>query len=337
MPKVDLHRHLEGAIRLESLVALGLAPGNSTGEGLGALRKQMTHTAGDPHEAGFFLTRFKTIRELFHDREVIEKLTRAVISDAASDNVRYLELRLTPAALAARGRFGLDEVTGWVVEAATHEAHRHDLTVRFLLSFNRHEPASLAHEVLEIALARRDLGIVGLDLAGDERTFPAEPFAAIMVRARDEGLGTSVHAGEWGDSDQVAYAIRELGANRIGHGVQIIHDATLVDEARKAGVSFEVSLTSNERTGAVQNLADHPLVEMLQAGLQVALTTDDPGIFETTLSEEHAIAVRSLGLSIETIKGMTLSAIQASFLDRKSKQALEKTFVQALWGGGQGL
>jgi adenosine deaminase len=336
MPKVDLHRHLEGAIRLESLAGLRLAPGKVTGEGLDVLRRQITHTAGDPRDAGFFLTRFKTIRELFLDREVIEKLTRSVISDAANDNVRYLELRLTPAALAARGRFELDEVTVWVVEAANHEALRHDLAVRFLLSFNRHEPASLAHEVLEIALARRELGIVGLDLAGDERTFPAEPFAAIMLRARDEGLGLSVHAGEWGDSAQIAYAIHQLGANRIGHGVKVIHDAQLVDDARKAGVCFEVSLTSNERTGAVGSLSEHPLVEMLQAGLQVALTTDDPGIFETSLSAEFELAVRHLGLSMETIKGMTLSAIQASFLDKKSKGALEKAFVQAMWGEREG-
>ncbi len=332
MPKVDLHRHLEGAIRIESLAGLGLAPG----DGLDALRKQITHAAGDPRDPGFFLTRFKTIRDFFLDQEVIEKLTRSVISDAASDNVRYLELRLTPVALAARGGFALDEVTGWVVDAANQEALRHELVVRFLLSFNRHEPASLAHEVLEIALARRESGIVGLDLAGDERTFPAEPFAGIMLRARDEGLGLSVHAGEWGDSADIAYAIHQLGANRIGHGVKVMRDETLVDEARKAGVCFEVSLTSNERTGAVGTLGEHPLVEMLQAGLQVALTTDDPGIFETTLSEEHEIAIHRLGLSIETIKGMTLSAIQASFLGKKSKLAMEKAFVQTLWGEGEG-
>jgi len=101
-------------------------------------------------------------------------------------------------------------------------------------------------------------------------------------------------------------------------------------------VCFEVSLTSNERTGAVGSLQDHPLVEMQQAGLRVALTTDDPGIFETSLSAEHEIAVRRLGLSLQTIKGMTLTAVQASFLDKKSKQALEKSFVQAMWGEGEG-
>jgi len=336
MPKVDLHRHLEGSIRLENLVGLDLAQGKATGEELEVLRTKITHTAGDPRDPGFFLSRFKAIRELFIDREVIERLTRAVISEAASDNVRYLELRLTPVALAARGGFELDEVTGWVINAAHQEALRHELMVRFLLSFNRHEPLDLAHEVLDIALARRELGVVGLDLAGDERTSPAEPFAAIMLRARDEGLGLSVHAGEWGDAAHIAYAIHELGANRIGHGVNVMRDAGLAADARKAGVCFEVSLTSNERTGAVGSLQDHPLVEMLQAGLRVALTTDDPGIFETSLSAEHEIAVRRLGLSLQTIKGMTLTAVQASFLDKKSKQALEKSFVQAMWGEGEG-
>jgi adenosine deaminase len=333
MPKVDLHRHLEGALRVETLAAIGGEVGERATRSLDELRRRVTHTAADPHDPGFFLTRFKAIREYFLDRDVIEHLTRSVIIDAANDNIRYLELRLTPVAIAARAKLSLDEVTVWVIEAANDEAQLQGLSINFLLSFNRNEPVDQAREVLEIALATRKMGVVGLDLAGDERSYPAAPFAPIMSRARDEGLGISVHAGEWGDSAQIAYAIEEMGASRIGHGVQVLENAKLVEQARKAGVCFEVSLTSNERTGAVSGIGDHPLPEMLQAGLQVALTTDDPGIFETTLSEEHALAVESLGLSIETIKGMTLGAIQASFMDKKTMLAKENEFVQAIWGG----
>ncbi len=334
MPKVDLHRHLEGALRVETLAAFGRDAGGAAMGELDALRKRVTHSVDDPHDPGFFLARFKAIREFFLNRDVIDLLTRSVIIDAARDNVRYLELRLTPVAIAARGEFSLDDVTGWVIEAAAQEAVLQGLNVNFLLSFNRNEPVDQAREVLEIALARRKMGVVGLDLAGDERTYPAAPFAPIMLKAREEGLGISVHAGEWGDGAQITYAIEELGASRIGHGVQVLQDAKLVEQARKAGVCFEVSLTSNARTGAVSGIGDHPLPEMLQAGLQVVLTTDDPGIFETTLSAEYALAVEALGLSIETIKGMNLSAIQASFMDKKAKQAKESEFVQAIWGKG---
>lgn len=332
IPKVDLHRHLEGALRVETLAMAGQVDPQAKNEKPDGVRQSVTHSSADPRDPGFFLTRFKAIREYFINRTVIEQLTRSVIIDAASDNVRYMELRLTPVAIAARGKYTLDDVTGWVIDAAKQEAEAQGLHVNFVLSFNRHEPVDRAREVLELALARRKQGVVGLDLAGDERTFPAHPFAPIMIRAREEGLGISVHAGEWGDHAQIAYAIDELGATRIGHGVHVLQDLKLVEHARKAGVCFEVSLTSNERTGAVSSIQEHPLPAMLQAGLKVALTTDDPGIFETTLSAEYALAVERLGLSMETIKGMILSAIQASFMDEKARQAEEQAFVRAIWG-----
>jgi adenosine deaminase len=330
--KVDLHRHLEGSLRLSSLEELARELALFDGKSPEGFRSTVTVREGDPFQPQYFLSRFETIRRFFTDRDTIERFASEVIEDAAADNVCYLELRFTPAALASQGGFSFEEVSEWVVAAATAAAESRDVQVRFLLSINRHEPITVAEEVGEIALALRTRGVVGLDLAGNELNYPSEPFAGVMGRVRREGLGISVHAGEWGSVDELGMAIRGLGATRIGHGVRILEDEELLREARDAGVCFEISLTSNQRTGAIPDLHAHPLPGMLEAGLQVALTTDDPAIFGVTLSDEYRLARETLNLSPETLKGMTLSAVQASFLEPKGKRQLESQFVREFWG-----
>jgi adenosine deaminase len=331
-PKVDLHRHLEGSLRLSSLQELVQEHAVLDEIDLQALPQNVTVQEGDPHEPEFFLSRFETLRKFFLDRQTIERLTGEVIEDAAADGVRYLELRFTPAALASQGDFTFEEVSDWVISAALSAAEIHSIQVQFLLSLNRHEPLALAAQVAEVAAGLRTRGVVGLDLAGDEHNHPARPFAPVLERARSAGLNISVHAGEWGDVDELSVAIRELGARRIGHGVRILEDEALLREARESEVCFEISLTSNQRTGVVSDLRLHPLPEMLEAGLQVALTTDDPAIFDITLSDEYGFAQRYLNLSPETLKGMTLSAVQASFLEPKPKRILEQQFIAEFWG-----
>ena len=330
--KVDLHRHLEGSLRRSSLLELAQERPTLTGIDLQALPQNVAVREDDPHEPEFFLSRFETLRKFFLDRQTIERLTGEGIEDAAVDGVRYLELRFTPAALASQGSFTFEEVSDWVISAASSAAESNAIQVQFLLSLNRHEPLALAEEVAEVAVGFRTRGVVGLDLAGDENNHPARPFAAVLERARSAGLNISVHAGEWGDVHELSVAIRELGARRIGHGVHILEDEDLLREARESEVCFEVSLTSNQRTGAVPDLRSHPLPEMLEAGLQVALTTDDPAIFDITLSDEYGLSEQYLKLSPETLKGMTLSAVQASFLEPKPKRILEQQFVREFWG-----
>jgi adenosine deaminase len=336
LPKIDIHRHLEGSLRLSSLAEIAGSEKLPLPTDPEQLRPHV-QIAGDASvEAAEFMAKFKNIRMFFRSRETIQRIVREAIQDAADDSIRVLELRFTPAALAQEGGHTLEQVTDWVNSAIRSASQDYGIEVVCLLSVNRHEPVAIAESVVDIAIDRSADGIVvGVDLAGDEAGFPADPFRAALLRAKDAGLGITIHAGEWAGAENVRRAIDSLGADRIGHGIRILDDQDVTMLAAKKGIAFEVSLTSNWKTGAISELRSHPIREMIQAGLAVALTTDDPSIFETTLSNEFGVARKQFDFSIDSIKAFNLTALQASFLPERTKRGLERELVQAYWGSGE--
>jgi adenosine deaminase len=321
LPKVDLHRHLEGSLRLDTLIdiarttelMLPLKPG---------LRALVQMQPDDPLTFETFLSKFETLRLFYLSPEIIARITREAVADAAADHVRYLELRFTPVALSRVRGFSLSEVMDWVCESASESEQLFGVRTRLIASVNRHESLSLAEEVVRLAIERTNKGIVGLDLAGNEAHFPAQPFADIFRSAKSSGLYLTVHAGEWAGAENVRFAIENLQADRIGHGVRIVEDANVVALARERGTAFEVCLTSNYQTGAVSNKHQHPIIKMLDAGLQVTLNTDDPSISNISLSDEYRLVCEELHLPRQKLYRLILTAAQASFLPPSERQAL---------------
>lgn len=331
IPRIDLHRHLEGAIRLGTIAEIAAQFDLDLPRDEETLRRQVQVLPEDARNHEFFLERFRVIRNIFQSAEVIRRTVREAVEDAAEDNVTYLEIRFTPAALTQVAGFPLDDATDWVIEAAREAERDFSIKVGLIASVNRHEDPSIAARVLQIVQDRSGDGIMGIDLAGDELQASMEPFKPVFMQAKSQGLGITVHAGEWDGAQNVRKAILEMGADRIGHGVRVMDDPEVIELARDRGVCFEVSLSSNLLTGAVSRIEAHPLVPMIQAGLRLTLTTDDPCIFNTTLSKEYALAVEHLQLSEETLKAMVMTAVQSSFLPNREKNALEKRMVKTLW------
>lgn len=329
-PKVELHRHLEGSLRLQTMLEIARAHGLTVPFGTGQLRPLVQVQQSDPHTYQNFLAKFNTLRLFYRSPEVIYRVTREAIEDAARDNVRYLELRFTPVALSRAERFPLDDVMDWVCDSARKAAQEFGLRVGLIASVNRHESVELAEQVAWLAAERREQGILGLDLAGNEAEFPAEPFLGVFREAKQAGLHITIHAGEWGGAGNVRTAIEILEAERIGHGVRVMEDPAVVLLARERGVTFEVCLTSNHQSGAVRHLAEHPLMRMIAAGLKVALCTDDPSISQITLSHEYHLACEQLGMTQRRLKETILTAAQASFLPEAEKAALITTLRQEL-------
>ena len=330
LPKVDLHRHLEGSLRLKTLVEIARRDGLPLPQDERALSNQVQVQRDDERTSPLFLSKFETLREFYRSPEIIRRITREVIEDAAEDGVRYLELRFTPVTLIRSGGFTLEEVVEWVVETALKEAADYGMGLGLILSINRHDSITSAERAAQVAVDWRDRGIAGLDLAGDESNYPADGFTQIFASVREAGLGTTAHAGEWSGAESVRFAMEQLGADRIGHGVRVLEDIEIVRQARERRVVFEVCLTSNYHSGVVSQMSDHPLPRMIEAGLQVTLNSDDPGISNIRLSDEHLTATEELGLSIETLKGLTLVAAQAAFLPLRAKRELEAELQASL-------
>jgi adenosine deaminase len=322
MPKVELHRHLEGSLRLQTMMDIANAHGITLPASILRLSDLVQVQDEDPLTFQNFLAKFNTLRLFYKSPDVIHRVTREAVEDAARDNVKYMELRFTPVALSRAERFPLHDVMDWVCSSATAAAEEFDIKVRLIASVNRHESPELAEQVAWLSASHIERGIVGMDLAGNEAEFSAKPFAPIFAEAKQAGLHLTIHAGEWAGADNVREAIDELGAERIGHGVRIMDDEDVVTLARDRDTTFEVCVTSNYQSGVVPALSEHPLPRMLQADLDVTLNTDDPSVSRINLSNEFKLAHEDLGLPLDVLKERVLAAAKAAFLPEGEKTEL---------------
>lgn len=330
LPKVELHRHLEGTLRLDTMLDIAQAHGLTIPADILRLSTLVQVQEEENFSFQNFLAKFNTLRLFYRSPEVIHRITREAVEDAAKDNVRYLELRFTPVALSRAERFPLHDVIDWVISSAAEASKKHGVTVRLIASVNRHESPELAEQVAWLAAEHRERGLIGLDLAGNEAEFKAEPFHGIFKEARQAGLHLTIHAGEWGPAVNVREAIENFHAERIGHGVRVMEDKDVTALAREHGTAFEVCITSNFQTGVVPSLSSHPLAAMLAAGLNVTINTDDPSISRITLSHEYYAACEDLGLSHDLLKQRILAAAEAAFLPDKEREKLVKDLKKDL-------
>lgn len=328
IPKVDLHRHLEGSLRVATMLDIGRQHGLQLPEVDFHTLVQMQR--GDSLSFTTFLSKFQTLRQFYRSPEVISRVTHEAIADAAADGVVYLELRFTPVALGRLQGFSLARVMDWVARSAEEASRQYRLHTRLIASINRHEPVELAEEVARLAAERMEQGIVGLDLAGNEAEFPAEPFAGVFREARESGLHITVHAGEWGGAENVRKAILELGAERIGHGVRVVEDPDVLALVRERQTPLEVCVTSNYQSGVVTDLYEHPLPRLIEAGINVTLNTDDPSISNITLTDEYRIALEDFGLPAGVMTKCITNAARASFLPETQARALESNLQRSL-------
>lgn len=323
MPKVELHRHLEGSLRLETLVNIAKQyhiplPSYE----VEALRPYVQMTANDPRNLDRFLSKFGVLRRFYRSPEIVQRIAAEVVADAAADNVRYLELRFTPFALASQMHFSLEQVLDWVSRAVNEAAAVHGIRVGLIVSMNRHERIELGLQALDAALKYHDHGVVGVDLAGRETGFPARPFGPIFLKAKQAGLGVTIHAGEWHGPENVGDAIEHMYADRIGHGVRVVEDSAVVQLAIQRGVVFEVCPTSNLQSGVVNHVKLHPLPDLRSLGLRVTINTDDPTISNIDLSDEYALAVHTFGLGLGDLREHVMTAAEALFLPLAEKADL---------------
>ena len=322
LPKVELHRHLEGSLRLTTMLDIAHQHGVTVPDSTFNLSGLVQVQDQDPMTFTNFLEKFKTLRLFYKSPDVIHRVTREAVEDAARDNVRYLELRFTPVALSRAEGFPLHDVMDWVSTSAHEAARENNIKVGLIASVNRHESPELAEQVAWLAADHIQDGLLGMDLAGNEAEFKADSFYGIFKEAKQAGLRLTIHAGEWGPAANVREAILNFEADRIGHGVRVMEDENIIAMARERNAVFEVCVTSNFQSGVVKALADHPAPRMIAAGLNVTINTDDPSVSRITLSHEYQVVCENLKVPMDKLKSSVLLAAQSSFMKDDEKKNL---------------
>ena len=317
MPKVDLHRHLEGSIRPATIAEICRAHHVELPSGDLSALLQIGKPAADL--AGF-LAPFKIIKFCFANKEAIARITFEVIEDAWLDNVQYLELRFSLEVMAFYHNLSLSDVMDGIVEGVDIAARRFPVTVKLIPSISRDCSAELLGvpwpspvQIARMAINYTDRGVVGLDLSGVESGFPPKLFVEPFKIARDAGLGITVHAGEGAGPESIRGAIEHLGAARIGHGVRIVQDEEVLRLAMDRGVTLEICPTSNVLTRAVESLESHPLRRLYESGLPITINTDDPAVCGVTLTDEYVLLVEKFRFTLEEINRLIETARHAAF------------------------
>jgi adenosine deaminase len=330
-PKIELHRHLEGSIRLPTLIEVARAYDISLpAYDVEHLRPHVQVTGEDEASSTVFLSKFDVLRKFYCSLDIIRRITREAVEDAAGDNVRYMELRFTPHALVLQSQSSYEAVIAGVAEEVARAQADCGVRTRLIISVNRHEGIAIAERVLDAALAVKNSEIVALDLAGQEVGYAAAPYRELFLRAKDEGLCITVHAGEWDGPANVREAIEVLEADRIGHGVRAVEDSQVIRLLRQRGITLEVCPTSNMQSGVAARLEHHPLIDLNYLRVPTTINTDDPSLSNITLTDELALCHVGLGLPLSRIKANVLSAVRAAFLPEEERQALVAEFKTAM-------
>ncbi len=321
-PLVDLHRHLEGAMRLSTILELAQQHGiPMPSANLDALRPYLQAMVPQPGLMAFIEKIDRSIRVLV-DADACRRVAYECVEDAAGEGIDYVEVRFSPRYMA--GPHGLDpaDVVAAVIEGTHAAARDHDIRANLIGILSRTYGLEACWEEFE-ALRCHHEHITAMDIAGDEAAWPAELFAEHFRAGRDLGWSITAHAGEAAGPESIWIAIQQLGATRIGHGLHAIEDPALMDFMAEHTIALEVSLTSNVQISAVPDYASHPIKTYVERGIPVTLNTDDPAVSRITLAHEYDVAAPAAGLTREEIHQIQRNALSAAFLDDATRTALE--------------
>lgn len=328
LPLIDLHRHLDGNIRLQTIVDLSrqhnlpLPAWDVEG-----LRPHVQATEPQPGVMAF-IGKFGLMIGVLADYDACRRVAYENVEDAWREGLHYVELRFSPWFMAEPHSLNPAGVVEAMVDGV--QAGRRDFAVKVHLIgiISRTYGPEIGWQELDALLRHRDR-LAALDLAGDEKHWPGDLFVDHFRRARDAGWRITVHAGELAGPESIWQAIRDLGAMRIGHAVSAIQDTALLDYMAEHRIGIESNLTSNVQTSTVPDYASHPLRLFLERGLPATINTDDPGISGIDLRYEYEVAAPAAGLTAEQIHQAQRNALAVAFVSPEEAAAIRRQADQS--------
>lgn len=332
LPKTDLHVHLDGSLRPETIHELAERddvelPFSSVDD----IRRFFVEDLPE-RDLVAYLERFDVTTSVMQTPEALERIAFELVEDAARENVWYMEVRYAPILSTKRGLSPRQ-----VVDAIERGLRRGQETyprtrAHQIICGLRHFEPERAVRMAALAVEYKDRGVLAFDLAGAERDNPAKRFREAFYLVRHANLNVTVHAGEAYGPESIHQALHWAGAHRIGHGVRLGEDPDLVEYVRDHRIPLEMCPTSNVQTGAVASIDLHPIREYFDRGLRVTVNTDNRLMSNTTLTDELALCSEYLRFDLDEIKKLILNGFKSAFLRYPERKALIGEALEALGG-----
>ncbi len=321
LPKTDLHVHLDGSLRPETVLDLARSRGvladlRDVGDVLAICRAPQECSSLED-----YLKVFDVTLQVMQDAAALERIAWELAEDAHQENVRWLEVRYAPI-LHQRGGLALDEVVAAVQRGLARGQRCYGIRCGQIICGIRHLDPAGSIDLAHLAARWRGRGVVGFDLAGAERDNPAREHLAAFDIVRAANVAVTVHAGEAYGPASIHQALHYAGARRLGHGTRLAEDPDLLAWVNNFRIAVEVCLASNVQTRAVNSLAEHPISHFLREGLRVTLNTDNRLVSGTTVTGEYRMAVEAFSLELDDVLGLILNGFKAAFLPLAAKQRL---------------
>jgi adenosine deaminase len=318
LPKTDIHCHLDGCIRPQTVLALAEAGGiRLPTRNLRELTR-LLQAGRRTRNLADYLKIFDYTLSVLQDKGALYRVAYELAEDAAKENVRHLEVRYSPI-LHRKKRLAFEEIVDPVIAGLSDGGKRHNLSTGVIICGIRSLHPKYSRALAELAVAYKGRGVLAFDLAGQERDYPAKAHRAAFQLILKNNINSTVHAGEAFGPASIGQALHYCGAHRIGHGTRLLEDRDLMRYVNDHRIPLEVCLSSNVQTCAVKSIRHHPFHFYFKHGLRVTLNTDSRLISATTVSKEIALAVRAFRLSPYEVKRIIINGFKSSFLPYAQK------------------
>ncbi len=320
LPKTDLHVHLDGSLRLETILDIAQHEGiELPANNVDGLREAIGcgKVFGSLVE---YLRGFEITLKVMQTEEALERIAFELAEDAHQENVRYMEVRYSPMLHTQRG-LKLTKVVEAVLAGLRRARETYGIKANVIICGIRNISPESSYEMAELAVAYKGRGVVGFDLAGAEYDHPAKHHRQAFQLVRDNNINSTIHAGEAYGPESIAQAIHVCGAHRIGHGVRLRENGDLLHYVNDHRIPLECCPSSNVQTGAVRDLASHPLKLYFDLGLRVTINTDNRLITDTSVSKELWLVHTEMHMPFRDIRSMVVAGFKSSFQPFHEKQA----------------
>lgn len=322
LPKVELHRHLDCSMRFSTLLEIAKTLKIELPASLSEQREKFLITS-PMKDLESVLTKFLTAQKVLHSEEVLTRLAFEATEDAFNDGIKIIEFRYAPTFIQdGHSHLSFEKIHQALLKGLKMAEEKYQIATGLICIIQRILPVKTAQFVTDFTIENKE-SFIGLDLADNEEGFDSKPFAPLFQKAKKSDLHITVHSGEINTPKSPWYvkdAVEILGAERIGHGVQIYREPQMIEFVKAHNVHLELCLTSNWLTQAVPSISEHPIKQLMNSGVQFSINTDDPGIFDINLKGEYELLKKNYQFTEEDFLKINSEAARASFINDAQKQ-----------------